>query len=172
MPWWRSFTVRVFDTVDSAHIYLRHDMIERVIDERGIATTSPPLQPFFGAYQPLVEHLALACVAALNRPSKSESFFIDHLTWAMAALLVETHGRGWIVPSIVHYPGLTDRQLNRAEEYMLDHIDGDLGVEDLSGCRWLKPCLFRSAIQASHRLFAPSLPSLSQGQTSKRTFTQ
>lgn len=141
-PGGEGFTVRVFDTVDSAHIYLRHDMIERVIDERGIATTSPPLQPFFGAYEPLVEHLALACVAALNRPSKSASFYVDHLAWAMAAHLVETHGRGSIVPSIVHYPGLTDRQLNRVEEYMLDHIDGDLGVEDLAAAAGLSPVYF------------------------------
>ena len=36
-PGGEGFTVRIFDTVDSAHIYLRHDMIERVMDERGIA---------------------------------------------------------------------------------------------------------------------------------------
>ena len=141
-PGGEGFTVRVFDTVDSAHIYLRHDMIERVIDERGIATTSTPLQPFFGAHEPLVEHLALACVAALKRPSKSASFYVDHLAWAMAAHLVETHGRGSIVRSIVHYPGLTDRQLKRAEEYMLDHMDGDLGVEDLAAAAGLNPVYF------------------------------
>ena len=65
-PGGEGFTVRIFDTVDSAHIYLRHEMIERVIDERGIATTAPKVQPFFGIQEPLIEHLALACVAALE----------------------------------------------------------------------------------------------------------
>jgi AraC family transcriptional regulator len=92
-PGGEGFTVRIFDTVDSAHIYLRHEMIERVIDERGIAVTAPQVQPFFGIQEPLVEHLALACVAALNKPSKSASFYVDHLAWAMAAHLIETHGR-------------------------------------------------------------------------------
>jgi AraC family transcriptional regulator len=141
-PGGEGFTVRIFDTVDSAHIYLRHEMIERVIDERGIATTAPRVHPFFGIHEPLVEHLALACVAALNKPSKSASFYVDHLAWAMAAHLVETHGRGSIVPSIVHYPGLTDRQLKRAEEYMLEHMDGDLGVEDLAAAAGLSPVYF------------------------------
>ena len=141
-PAGEGFTVRIFDTVDSAHIYLRHDMIERVMDERGIATASPPVQPFFGIQEPLVQHLAFACVAALNEPSKSTSFYVDHLAWAMAAHLVETHGRGSIVPSIVHYPGLTDRQLKRAQEYMLEHMDGDLGVDDLAAAAGLSPVYF------------------------------
>jgi AraC family transcriptional regulator len=141
-PGGEGFRVRIFDTVDSAHIYLRHEMIERVLDERGIATTAPQLQPFFGVQEPLVEHLALACVAALNKPSKSASFYVDHLAWAMAAHLTETHGRGSIVPSILHYAGLTDRQLKRAEEYMLEHMDGDLGVENLAAAAGLSPVYF------------------------------
>ena len=141
-PGGEGFTVRIFDTVDSAHIYLRHDMIERVIDERGIATTSPQLQPFFGIQDPLVEHLAFACVAALDKPSKSASFYVDHLAWAMAAHLVETQGRGSTMPSIVHYPGLTERQLKRAEEFMLEHMSGDLGVEDLAAATGLSPVYF------------------------------
>jgi AraC family transcriptional regulator len=141
-PGGEGFRVRIFDTVDSAHIYLRHDMIERVIDERGIATASLQVQPFFGLQEPLVEHLALACVAALNKPSKSASFYVDHLAWAMAAHLVETHGRGSVVPSTAHYPGLTDRQLKRAEEYMLEHMDADLRVEDLAAAACLSPVYF------------------------------
>ena len=62
-PGGEGFTVRIFDTVDGAHIYLRQEMIDRVMDERGIAIKAPQLQPFFGVQEPLLEHLALACVA-------------------------------------------------------------------------------------------------------------
>jgi AraC family transcriptional regulator len=140
-PGGEGFTVRIFDTVDSAHIYLRHEMIERVLDERGTAA-APPLQPFFGVHDPLLEHIALACVAALDQPSGSASFYVDHLAWAMAAHLVETHTPGSIAPPVVHHPGLTDRQLKRTEEYMLDHMDGDLGVEDLAAAAGLSPVYF------------------------------
>ena len=118
-----------------------------------------------------MQHLAFACVAALNEPSKSTSFYVDHLAWAMAAHLVETHGRGSIVPSIVHYPGLTDRQLKRAQEYMLEHMDGDLGVEDLAAAAGLSPVYFARQFKLRTGS-APPLSSLSQGQTGKRTSSQ
>jgi AraC family transcriptional regulator len=46
------------------------------------------------------------------------------------------------VPSIVHRPGLTDRQLKRAEAYMLEYMDGDLGVENLATAAGLSPVYF------------------------------
>jgi AraC family transcriptional regulator len=141
-PGGEGFTVRVFDTVDTAHIYLRHEMLERVIDERGVAGASPPLQPFFGIQDPLVEHLAFACVAALDTPSKSASFYVDQLSWAMAAHLVEALGQGSSVPPVVHDQGLTDRQLKRAEDYMLANLDGDVAVEDLAAAASLSPVYF------------------------------
>jgi AraC family transcriptional regulator len=141
-PGGEGFTVRVFDTVESAHIYLRNDIIERVIDEGGTKKTSPQMQPFFGIQEPLLEHLAFACVAALRKPSESAAFYVDHLAWAMAAHLIETLGRGSTAPSQVHYPGLTDRQLKRAERHMLEHMDGNLGVEDLAAAAGLSPVYF------------------------------
>jgi AraC family transcriptional regulator len=141
-PGGEGFTVRIFDTVDSVHIYLRQEMIDRVMDERGIAIKAPQLQPFFGVQEPLLEYLALACVAALGEPSKSASFYVDYLAWAMAAHLVQTHGRGSMVPSVAHCSGLTDRQLRRVEDYMLQCMDGDLGVEDLAAAAGLSPVYF------------------------------
>jgi AraC family transcriptional regulator len=141
-PGGEGFTVRIFDTVDSAHIYLRQEMIERVTNERGIATRAPQIQPFFGIEEPLLEHLALACIAALDKPSKSTSFYVDQLAWAMAAHLIERHGGNAIAPSIEHSAGLTDRQLKRAEEYMLEHLDSNLGVEDLAAAAGLSPVYF------------------------------
>jgi AraC family transcriptional regulator len=141
VPGGEGFTVRLFNTFDTAHIYLRREMIERVIDERCIATTSPPMQPFFGIRDPLIEHLALASVAALDKPSKSTSFYVDHLAWALAAHLIETHGRSSAPPKS-HYQGLTDRQLKRAEEFMVEHLEGDLSVEELAAAASLSPVYF------------------------------
>jgi AraC family transcriptional regulator len=141
-PGGEGFTVRIFDTVDSAHIYLRHEMIERVIDQRGIATAAPRVQPFFGIQDPLIEQLAFACVAMLGSPSKSAAFYVDQLAWAMAAHLVEAHGLCANVPAVRQYAGLTDRQLKRAEEYMLENMDGRLGIEDLAAAAGLSPVYF------------------------------
>ncbi len=169
-PGGEGFTVRIFDTVDSAHIYLRHELIERVIDERAVATAAPQMQPFFGVQDPLVEHLVFACVAGLDNPSNSASFYVDHLAWATAAHLVETHGRGPGGALRRALPRPDNRQLRRAEEYMIEHMDGDLARRGFGRGRRLKSGLFCPAVQASHRLVAPPLPPFSQGRAGKRIF--
>jgi AraC family transcriptional regulator len=156
-PGGEGFRVRVHDTVESAHIYLRHGMIERVIDERGIGATPRQMQPFFGIQEPLLEHLALACVAALTKPPKSTSLYVDYLAWAMAAHLVEADWGGLGASPTAHL-GLTDRQMRRVEEYMLEHLDGNLGVEDLAAAAGLSPVYFARQFRlrtgsAPHRYF-------------------
>lgn len=143
-PGGEGFTVRLFDTVDSAHIYLRHEMIERVIDERGIGGTSPRLQPFIGIQDPLLEHLAFACIAALSKPSKWASLYVDHLAWALAAHTIEAaHGEGLrLRATAIPSHGLTDRQLRRVEDYMFDHLDGNLSIEELATAARLSPVYF------------------------------
>ena len=130
-PGGEGFTVRIFDTVDSANIYLRHELIERVIDERAVATAAPQMPVLRRRGSRLVEHLVFACVAGLDNPSNSP-ILRRPSRGATAAHLVETHGLVLVVPSAGRYPGLTDRQLRRAEEYMIEHMDGDLAVEDLA----------------------------------------
>lgn len=141
-PGGQGFQVRIFDTVDSAHIYLRHEMIDRVIDERRIASTSPRLQPFFGIQEPLIEQLAFACLAGLENPSRSTAFYVDHLAWAMAAHLVEGHGSCSNVMPQANRDGLNARQLKRVKEFMLEHMGANLGVEDLAGATGLSPVYF------------------------------
>jgi AraC family transcriptional regulator len=141
-PGGEGFTVRIFDQVDSAHIYLRHEMIEQIIDERGMAASVPQIRPFFGSHDALIEQLAFACVRLLENPSKSAAFYVDHLAWAMAAHLVETCGGSSSVPSMRSSTGLTDRQLRRADEYMLEHLDDDLLVEDLAVAAGLSAVYF------------------------------
>jgi AraC family transcriptional regulator len=141
-PGGEGFRVRIFDTVDSAHVYLRHEMIERVIDVRPTAGATPRLQPFFGIQEPLMEHLAFACAAALDNPSKSAAFYADCLAWAMAARLIEGHGSYSSAPSVTHRSGLSDRQLRRVKEFMFEHMAGDLAVEDMAAAAGLSPVYF------------------------------
>jgi AraC family transcriptional regulator len=141
-PGGQGFRVRIFDTVDSAHIYLRHEMIERVVDECGVAGASARLQPFFGIQEPLIEQLALACLAGLDNPSKSTALYVDHLAWAIAAHLVGRGGLGSKAPSVTYRAGLTDRQLKRVKDFMIAHIGGNLGVDDLAAAAGLSPVYF------------------------------
>jgi AraC family transcriptional regulator len=142
VPAGEGFTVRIFDTVDSAHVYLHRDLIGRIADERGSAIKAPQMQPFFGVQDPLLEHLALSCVAALDQPSKTASLYVDHLAWAMAAHLIEIQERVSLTPSPASRSGLADRQLRRVREYMLERMHGHLGVEELAAVAGLSPVYF------------------------------
>jgi AraC family transcriptional regulator len=142
-PGGEGFTVEIANTVDNAHIYLRDEMIEQVVTERGVRTTaSLKLEPFFGLHEPLIEQLAFACVAALEAPSPSNSLYIDHLAWALAAHLVEVSAKGWGSRFLGRPRGLTDRQLRRVEEYMHNLLDRAIIVDDLAAAAGLSPVYF------------------------------
>jgi hypothetical protein len=76
----------------------------------------------------------------------------------MAAHLVQTPGRGSMVPSVAHCSGLTDRQLRRVEEYMLQYMDGDLGVEDLAAAAGLSPVYFARQLKLRTAAAGPRRP--------------
>jgi AraC family transcriptional regulator len=142
-PGGEGFTVQIADAVENAHIYLRDEMIEQVIAERGgRGTASSKLEPFFGLHEPLIEQLALACTAALKEPSPSNSLYIDHLAWALAAHLVEVSARGLGSRYLERPKGLTDRQLRRVEEYMRNLLDHAIAVDDLAAAAGLSPVYF------------------------------
>ena len=139
-PGGEGFTVRIADAVDNVHVYLRHEMIERVLAERGLAPTK--LEPFFGQRDLLIEQLALGCAAAVTARSPSNSLYIDHLAWALAAHLVEVSASGSSWASPARLRGLTNLQLRRVQEFMRGHIDREIGVEDLAAAAGLSPVYF------------------------------
>ena len=168
VPAGEGFTVRIFDTVDSAHVYLHRDLIGRIADERGSAIKAPQMQPFFGVQDPLLEHLALSCVAALDQPSKTASLYVDHLAWAMAAHLIETQERGSLTSSPASRSGLADRQLRRVKEYMLERMHGHLGVEELAAVAGLSPVYFARQFKLRTGCSPHRYLRLPQGQTRQR----
>lgn len=137
------FGVRIEDASETAHIYLHGDMVSRVIDEGSRSGHAPiTLQPFFGLYEPLTVEIARACVSALNQAQDGCSLYADHLAWALAAHLVESNIFGKQAAFSNRSHGLTDRQWMRARDYILAHLDGDIGVEDLASAAGLSPVYF------------------------------
>jgi AraC family transcriptional regulator len=137
------FAVQISDPLESAHFYLRDEMIERVLLEHAATTrSSPKLQPFLGLHDPLAMQLAHACISVLSKHSQSCSLYVDHLAWALAAHLVEMYGDRPKPLLSNHSHRLTDRQLRRVEEYMREHLDGNIGVDDLATAAGLSPIYF------------------------------
>jgi AraC family transcriptional regulator len=142
-PGGEGFSVQIADTVDSTHIYLRDELLQRAIAERaGVISSSPRVQPFFGMHEPLIEQLGLACVSALNGNSESCSLYVDHLAWALAAHLVELNAKESASRSFSRLKGLTERQLRRVENYMREHLYCDIAVDDLAAAAGLSSVYF------------------------------
>jgi AraC family transcriptional regulator len=149
VPAEEGFSLDAKSETDTAHVYLRRALIDDVIFE---SMRQDPhrfaVAPCLAAHDPLLEQLALACVAALKQPVPSTSLYIDKLAWAMAAHLVHSHGPTSKNPSPPAV-GLQRRQLDRAREYIEEHLGRDIGISDLARAAALSPVYFaRSFKQA------------------------
>jgi AraC family transcriptional regulator len=90
-------------------------------DRDDLANTTGPLDP-------VVNHLRLAMLPALEKPERASKLFLDHVTQALRAYCAHTYGgeiRG----------GLAPWQLRRATEMLMEHLD-----EDISLSRVAKAC--------------------------------
>jgi AraC family transcriptional regulator len=149
VPAEEGFSLDAESETDTAHVYLRRALIDDVILE---SMRQDPqrftVAPCLAARDPLLEQLALACVAALRHPIPSTSLYIDKLAWAMAAHLVHTHGptsKTSSQPAVA----LQHRQLDRARAYIEENLGRDIGISDLARAAALSPVYFaRSFKQA------------------------
>lgn len=136
-----SFSVDIGDEHKTAHIYLRSELIERVIEERVAAgARRAKVEPFFGISEPLLEQLALNCVRAIRQRDPSNAMYVDHLAWALAAHLVEAHTDR--VAEAGELSGLSIRQFRRVEAYVQEHLSENIRVSDLASAACLSPIYF------------------------------
>jgi AraC family transcriptional regulator len=137
------FSIQIGDPHDTAHIYLRSELLDRVRDERCAAGAhKPTLESFFGVTEPLLEQLAIGCVRALRQRDASSGLYVDHLAWAMAAHLVESQSDGGSIRPRTERGGLTNRQFRRVEAYIEAHLASNVRVGDLATAAGLSPVYF------------------------------
>jgi len=143
IPGGEGFSIRITGAVDSVHVYLRKELVDRVLVDRACASSSPrQLTPSLGTPEPLLEHLTAGCVTALQRGDASSSLYVDHLAWAMAAHLVEAHAKGSRLRDMDVGKTLSERQLQRVRSYIEANLQRDISVEDLAQAAGLSPVYF------------------------------
>lgn len=143
IPSGEGFGIRFSNSLESAHLYLRSELVERALAERSAARSEQlHLDPFFGATEPLLEQLVRGCVAALQRAGSSGTLYVDCLAWAIAAHLVEMRASAAGHMSADLARGLSERQLRRVEDYIEAHLERDIGVDDLAEAAGLSPVYF------------------------------
>lgn len=143
MPGGVGFGVRLEAELDTVHFYLGRDVVEEIAEEFACGGERPRIVPDLGALDPLLEQIALALREQLCEGTPAAALYVDHLARAAAARLIRAHStaRPTGEPS-PRRPGLSDRQLRRALDYIEDQVAGDPSLAQLAAVTGLSPVYF------------------------------
>jgi len=127
-------TWRLDGSPEMLHIYLRRSMVHAVAEEMfGMAPEQVDLRPILGVADPMLEQLALGVVAALREPEDSfNGLYVDQIANMAAVHLLRYYAAR---PAGAEVPGGAARAepgLWRARDFVLAHLDGDLGLDVLA----------------------------------------
>lgn len=125
---------RVDGSPDMLHIYLRRSIVEGVAQEMfGMAPDTVDVQRFLGLVDPMLEQLALCVISALKHPEDAyNGLYIDQVALMMAVHLMRHYAMRAPAHPEAAPAGRLDPGLWRARDYVLAHLDGDLGLDVLA----------------------------------------
>jgi len=143
MPGGVDFGVRLEAALDTVHFYLRRGIIEEVAEDFAAAGAAVDIVPALGVLDPLLEQIALSLREQLHDTAPAAALYVDHLARAAAARLLLAHSTARLAgASRAQKPGLSERQLRRAVDYIEAHLDGDPGLPELAAAAGLSPVYF------------------------------
>ncbi len=127
-------TWRLDGSPDMLHIYLRRSMVHAVAEEMfGMDPDTVDLQPILGVMDPMLEQLALSVITALQRPEDAyNGLYIDQVATMAAAHLLRHYAARPAARVLSVAGGRAEPGLWRARDYVLAHLDGDLGLDVLA----------------------------------------
>lgn len=144
VPAGTEFRIKTETDVDSIHLYVRHQLVESIIAE---TSTKEPglitLKPVLACSDPLLQQLVLSCLEVLNQPDLSDSLYVDHLAWAIAAHLVYIYGTKPVYKQSVQGSNHGDnRRLKRVIDYIDENLSCQITIHDLADAAALSPVYF------------------------------
>lgn len=147
-----AFEAKLDVASESLHVYVRQDLIDEMAAElREGEPEAREILPRFGAFDPVLEQLAMGLYEAAREPPPSSALYADHLARAIAARLVQYHSNA-ASKSVrpVAEGGLSPRDLKTVREFVEAKLTTQLSLEDLARETNLSPGHFS-------RLFKQSL---------------
>ncbi|QNP40590.1 helix-turn-helix domain-containing protein [Lysobacter solisilvae (ex Woo and Kim 2020)] len=114
---------------DGIHIRLGHEAFSDLADDLG----APRISVLRGTGLPdaTLTSLVRCLEPALETPSVTTSFYLEHLSLAITAYIARQYGGMTEVPAS-HSGGLSPAQLRRATELMSEHLDGELTLAQVA----------------------------------------
>jgi AraC-like DNA-binding protein len=120
------------DPFDSLHFYIPHAALDAVAEDQGARNVECLHVPSGVAIDdPVIRHLGLSLLPALQKPEEASRLFVDLVTGAALTHLAHHYGK-LPLPRRLPRGGLASWQERRAKELMLERIDGDVSLEELA----------------------------------------
>ncbi|WEX86744.1 AraC family transcriptional regulator [Sinorhizobium garamanticum] len=120
------------DPIDCLAIYISRHALDRIAGERGASRIGTiGIAPGVPNDDVVIRSLGSSLLPALQNPEKANPLFLDHIGMALLAHLGTRYGD--MPPG--HRPkrgGLAPWQERRAKEILMEHLDGDIALEELA----------------------------------------
>jgi AraC family transcriptional regulator len=141
-PAGRDLSVTLGGTLRTLHIYLDQAVLRRVAEE------DVELAEEMGTTDPLLEHLLLSLDAVTKVRATASQLYVDSLSTAVAAQLVERHSSLRRTVLQRRSRGLPDRELRRATDLMHECMGETLPLSELASTVGLSESQFTRAFKA------------------------
>jgi AraC family transcriptional regulator len=143
MPGGVDFGVRLEAELDTVHFYLRRAVVDEMAEEFAAGDGRVRVIPGLGVIDPLLEQIALRLRDELYDASPATTLYVDHLARAAAAQLIHAHSTVRLKSSAPERKsGLSERQRQRALEYIETHLGRDPSLPEVAGVTGLSPVYF------------------------------
>jgi AraC-like DNA-binding protein len=117
----------------SLHFYLPRSVLSEVADRNGLRFAGELRYRFATGYDdPIIRHLGLALLPALEAGGPLSGLFLDHILHAVATHVLGHYGADGTAAKHPARGGLTPLQLRKAQELMQAHIGSDVSLTRLA----------------------------------------
>lgn len=114
----------------SLHFYLPRTALQELAESNDLRTDGELRYRFATGYDdPVIRHLGIAALAALETGGPLNGLFLDHLLHAVA---IHTVGTYCDIGPVLAKGGLTPRQLDRAQQLMRANLAADISLKELA----------------------------------------
>lgn len=112
--------------------YVHRQLFENAAAEMyNLDPAKADITPRFAIFDPLLEQLALAVIAALRGGDRHDSLYVESLAQMIAVHMVRMYSN-CARPRGNHLPAIANWKMRRLREYIEEHLDGDLTLAALA----------------------------------------
>ncbi len=134
---------------DTLVLHVTQADLNEVAYEHRMPRAEPLVWPF-GHFDPVVYNLGQTLVASLAQPSSASKIFVNHVLHALNSHFVCSYG-GVRVSSPRSRGGLSAQQIRRATNFLEEHLDGNIDLQQVAEVCDLSVSHFARAFKQTFR---------------------